>query len=100
MAQLGSAPEWGSGGRRFKSSHPDNVLLNFMFNLKEHFVIDKTGNTTAVLLDFQEYKKLMEALEEIESIKAYDTAKALNEEIISFEQAIEEIERQRLCLTS
>ena len=23
VAQSGSAPEWGSGGRRFKSSHPD-----------------------------------------------------------------------------
>ena len=24
VAQPGSAPEWGSGGRRFKSSHPDS----------------------------------------------------------------------------
>jgi hypothetical protein len=23
VAQPGSAPEWGSGGRRFKSSHPE-----------------------------------------------------------------------------
>lgn len=23
VAQLGRVPEWGSGGRRFKSSHPD-----------------------------------------------------------------------------
>ena len=23
VAQPGSAPEWGSGGRRFKSAHPD-----------------------------------------------------------------------------
>ena len=26
VAQPGSAPEWGSGGRRFKSSHPDHFL--------------------------------------------------------------------------
>ena len=24
VAQPGSAPEWGSGGRRFKSDHPDH----------------------------------------------------------------------------
>jgi hypothetical protein len=23
----GSAPEWGSGGRRFKSAHPDHFLF-------------------------------------------------------------------------
>ena len=26
VAQPGSAPEWGSGGRRFKSDHPDHRL--------------------------------------------------------------------------
>ncbi len=26
VAQLGSAPAWGAGGRRFKSSHPDQIL--------------------------------------------------------------------------
>ena len=26
VAQSGSAPEWGSGGRRFKSSHPDQKI--------------------------------------------------------------------------
>lgn len=27
VAQLGSAPDWGSGGRRFKSCHPDEKAL-------------------------------------------------------------------------
>ena len=26
VAESGSAPEWGSGGRRFKSSRPDQVI--------------------------------------------------------------------------
>ena len=25
VAQPGSAPEWGSGGRQFKSAHPDHT---------------------------------------------------------------------------
>jgi hypothetical protein len=27
VAQLGSAPDWGSGGRKFKSCHPDEKAL-------------------------------------------------------------------------
>lgn len=27
VAQLGSAPGWGPGGRRFKSGHPDHLFL-------------------------------------------------------------------------
>ncbi len=36
-----------------------------------------------------------EALEELESIRAFDAAKASNDEAIPFEQAVAEIERDR-----
>ena len=36
-----------------------------------------------------------ETQEEMDSVKAYDTAKAKNDEIIPFEQAVEEIETKR-----
>jgi hypothetical protein len=62
---------------------------------KEQFVVDQNGNRTAVLLDVQYYHELLAALEEIESIRAYDEAKASNDEVIPFTQATEEIERQR-----
>lgn len=26
VAQPGSAPQWGCGGRKFESSHPDHIL--------------------------------------------------------------------------
>jgi PHD/YefM family antitoxin component YafN of YafNO toxin-antitoxin module len=66
-----------------------------MATLHERFVIDKDGNRTAVLLDIEEYKKLLQELEELESIRAYDVAKSSGDEAIPFEQAIEEIEKQR-----
>ena len=66
-----------------------------MVTLHERFVVDKDGKQTAVLLDIQEYNKLLEALEELESIKAYDAAKSAGDEAIPFEQAIKEIHRQR-----
>lgn len=66
-----------------------------MITLHERFVVDKDGNQTGVLLDIQDYNKLLEALEELESIKAYDAAKSSEDEAIPFDQAIEEIHRQR-----
>ena len=51
-------------------------------NLKERYVIDETGNRVAVLLDIEEYQRILGALEELESINAYDEAKAANDEII------------------
>ena len=59
---------------------------------REQFVVDESGNKTAVLLDLERYSELLEAQEELESIRAYDEAKASNDEAIPFAQAIEEIE--------
>ena len=58
----------------------------------EQFVIDGSGNKTAVLLDIDRYSELLEAQEELESIRAFDEAKASNDEAIPFAQAIKEIE--------
>ena len=43
---------------------------------KEQFVVDESGNRTAVLLDIERYFELLEAQEELESIRAFDGAKA------------------------
>ena len=64
-------------------------------DLKGRYVVDETGNRVAVLIDIEQYQKVLEALEELESIRAYDEAKASGDEIISFDQAIREIENQR-----
>lgn len=61
----------------------------------ERFVIDESGNRVAVLLDVSEYQSMLDDLEELESIRAYDLAKASGEKPIPFEQAIQEIERNR-----
>lgn len=62
---------------------------------KEQYVVNENGERTAVLLDVEYYRELLAALEEIESIRAYDEAKASQDEVIPFSQATEEIERQR-----
>ncbi|MBP8708384.1 MAG: hypothetical protein PHQ76_04965 [Caldisericia bacterium] len=62
--------------------------------LKERYITDEKGDRIGVLLDIEEYLKLLEELEELESIYAYDEAKASNDEAIPFEQAISEIEQK------
>jgi PHD/YefM family antitoxin component YafN of YafNO toxin-antitoxin module len=57
----------------------------------EQFVVDGSGNKTAVLLDIDRYSELLEAQEELESIRAFDEAKASKDEAI-FAEAVKEIE--------
>jgi hypothetical protein len=49
-------------------------------------VVDETGNRVAVVLDISDYYKLLEELEELESVRAYDAAKASGDKAIPFEQ--------------
>jgi hypothetical protein len=58
----------------------------------EQFVVDQNGKRTAVLLDIETYSELLEAQEELEAIRAFDDAKASNDEAIPIAQAIKEIE--------
>ena len=69
-----------------------------MIQPHEKYIVDSSGNKTAVLIDIDEYKLILEELEELEeleSIRAYDHAKASNDESIPFEQALKEIEQNR-----
>jgi len=50
------------------------------------------GNGIGVVLDIEDYHRLLQELEELDSIRAYDTAKASGDEVIPFEQAVMEIE--------
>lgn len=64
-----------------------------MGKFQENYVIDEKGNRIGVILDIDNYRKLLEEIEELESIRAYDAAKASGDESIPFEQAVSEIER-------
>jgi len=66
-----------------------------MIDLKEKYVTDSQGNRVAVLLDVAAYQRLLDALEELESIRAYDAAVAARETAVPFEQAVDELKRDR-----
>lgn len=64
-------------------------------SFKRRYVVDEKGNPVSVLLDIEDYRRLLKELEELESIRAYDAAKASADEVIPFEQAVAEIEKKR-----
>lgn len=66
-----------------------------MSTFRERYVIDESGNRIGVILDIADYEKLLEEIEELESIRAYDAAKASGDESIPFAQAVDEIEQKR-----
>ncbi len=62
---------------------------------KRKFLTNKKGERTSVVIDIEDYRKMLEDLEELYSIRAYDAVKSSAESPIPFRQAIEEIERSR-----
>ena len=66
-----------------------------MTTFKERYIVDENGERIGVILNIADYHKILEELEELKSLRAYDAAKASDDEIIPFEQAIAEIERER-----
>ena len=59
------------------------------------YIVDEKGKRAGVLLDMEEYRNILAELDELESIRAFDAAKASKEEAVPFDQAVREIEHQR-----
>jgi hypothetical protein len=65
-----------------------------LFGGKLHFTSSK-WEKIAVVISIEEYDKILEELEDLEDLRAYDEAVASGETPVSFEEAIERIERER-----
>ena len=58
---------------------------------ERRYLTDGQGNRTAVVLDIADYNRILEELEELEDIRAYDNAKASGEERVPLHQSLEDI---------
>lgn len=63
--------------------------------MRTQYITDTTGKKVSVILPIKDYEKIMDELEELEDIKAYDRVKARKSEPVPFEQAVKEIELLR-----
>ena len=66
-----------------------------MAKTKQKYVVDAKGKRVGVIVEIEQYRKMLRDMEELESIRAYDEAKASPDEAIPFGRAAEEIERSR-----
>ena len=64
-------------------------------SLNEQYLVDPKGQRLSVVIPFEEYQKLLDYLEELETLYAFDIAKEAEDEILPLEQAIAEIEQER-----
>ncbi len=63
-----------------------------MILLHPEYVVDAKKQPKAVLLPMSEWKQVMNDLEELADIRAYDEAKSAADERIPFELAVQEIQ--------
>ncbi len=61
--------------------------------------MNERSEKVAVVIGIEEYEKILEELEDLEDIRAYDEARASGETGIPLEQALAEIRRNRKCVT-
>jgi hypothetical protein len=78
VAQRNHVPHTGVGGYAMVAVHPE-------------YVVDENQNRKAVILPFAEWERIVEDLEELDDIRAYDKAKAGSQDTVSFEHAVGEI---------
>jgi PHD/YefM family antitoxin component YafN of YafNO toxin-antitoxin module len=64
-----------------------------MTRFHEQYLVDEKGNRKAVVLPMSEWEQILEALEELNDIRAYDEAKRHPSELIPLEQAVSEIRK-------
>ena len=62
-----------------------------MIALHPQYLVDEGQNRTSVLLPLNEWELLMDELEELEDIRAYDLAKSEDQAALPFDQAVREI---------
>ncbi len=65
-----------------------------MISIHPQYVMDENKQYKAVLLSSEEWEKILEELEELDDIHAYDRAKFGPQDTMLFEQAVREIEER------
>lgn len=66
-----------------------------MLTVHPQYITDKTGKKISVVLPMEEFKNIIEELEELEDIRLYDEAKISTEPSIPIDEAFKMIEAKR-----
>jgi len=67
-----------------------------MIAVHPEFIIDAKDNKKSVVLPFREWEIILENMEELDDIKAYDEAKKEKSTPVPFHTAVKEIKGKRI----
>jgi hypothetical protein len=66
-------------------------------NIHPEYIVDENSNKKSVVIPFSEWKEIVEEIEELEDIRAYDRAtQQVEDKLIPFDEAIKEIRAGKL----
>lgn len=65
-----------------------------MVTVHEEYLVNNKGDKKAVVIPFSEWKKILEAMEELDDIKAYDEVKSNPSDPMPFEDAVGQIRKE------
>jgi hypothetical protein len=63
--------------------------------LHPQYIFDENHRPQAVILPVADWQQVVEELDELDDLRAYDEAKAGSQETVSFDQAVREIQEKR-----
>lgn len=66
-----------------------------MLTVNPQYITDNAGRKISVVLPLNEFKNIMEELEDLEDLRLYDAAKIANEPSIPIDEAFKMIEGKR-----
>ena len=68
-----------------------------MINVHSEYIVDENLNRKSVVLPYSEWEDIIEEMENLDDIRAYDQAKNETEdEVVPFEQAVKEMEDENV----
>jgi hypothetical protein len=66
-----------------------------MATVHPDYIVDEEQNRKSVILSIEDWERIVEELEELDDIRAYDEAKSGPQDAMPFEQAVRESELAR-----
>ncbi|MFO7899614.1 MAG: hypothetical protein R6V58_11225 [Planctomycetota bacterium] len=63
-----------------------------MVTVHPQYVVDENQNRKAVLVSVEEWDRILEELEELDDIRAYDEAKSGPQDAVPLDEAVREVE--------
>jgi len=63
--------------------------------MQTQFITDKKGNKISVVVPIKEYEQILEQLDELACIRAYDKAKSKKQQFVPLNEALRQVEKKR-----